>query len=159
MRRVELLWTAEPQRRPKPEEVVVTYFDAETRVTSPPGGTRRSFAKPTKRWCPPTDETMPSPFPWTRSVWLSACAGSRMPSAYEVPTVRVFTPERWKRMDLEIEWGFDKVAGAADYSGRIEAYDGIVAGVQPLAGDAGTTMKDACHWVRCRQPMAGKGCV
>ena len=40
--------------------------------------------------------------------------------------------ETWKKMDLEIEWGFDSTTAGKDYSGRIEAYDGIVAELRPL---------------------------
>ena len=63
-------------------------------------------------------------------------------------------------MDLEIEWGFDKATAASDYSGRIEAYDGIVDRVQPLAGDAGTTMKgDVQLGVGAESATAGAACV
>ena len=99
------------------------------------------FAKPTNRRCPPTGARIPSPSPWTRSVWSSACAGSRMPRPTKSPRCGLSRPIVWKKMDLEIEWGFDKATAASDYSGRIEAYDGIVDRVRPLAGDAGTTMK------------------
>ena len=60
-------------------------------------------------------------------------------------------------MDLEIEWAFDKATAASDYSGRIEAYDGIVDRVRPLAGDAGTTMKGACNWASATKGNGRRG--
>ena len=83
--------------------------------------------------------------------------GQQDASAYEVPTVRAFVPDRWKKMDLEIQWGFDKATAASDYSGRIEAYDGIVDRVRPLAGDTGTTMKGADQWRSAPSSTAGEG--
>jgi hypothetical protein len=35
-------------------------------------------------------------------------------------------------MDLEVEWGFDKSAAGLDYSGRIDAYDGMVGYVREV---------------------------
>lgn len=35
VRRVELIWSGDPRRRPKPEDVVLTYFDAEVKDTIP----------------------------------------------------------------------------------------------------------------------------
>ena len=33
--------------------------------------------------------------------------GDKSGSDYDVPTVRVLVAETWKKMDVEIEWGFD----------------------------------------------------
>ena len=51
-------------------------------------------------------------------------AGGKSAADYDVPTVRVLTGETWKKMDVEIEWGFDPATAEKDYSGRIETYDG-----------------------------------
>ncbi len=40
----------------------------------------------------------------------------------KVPEARVFVADAWKKMDVEVEWGFDRAD--KDYSGRVEAYDG-----------------------------------
>ena len=77
--------------------------------------------------------------------------GRQDASTCEIPLVRAFVPDLWKKLDLEIQWGFDKATGtrlrvASDYSGRIEAYDGIMDHVRPLTGDAGTTMKGPGQW-------------
>ena len=58
-----------------------------------------------------------------------------------VPQIRAYGPENWKRMDVEIEWGFKDGTqeGGLRRPGR-----GILrsawATVAPLPGDAGTTM-------------------
>ena len=49
-------------------------------------------------------------------------------------------------MDFEIEWGYDQSTAETDYSGRIEVYDGRVAGLSPLDTDTGTTMTNASAW-------------
>ena len=71
--------------------------------------------------------------------------------------VRVLTPDVWKKMDLEIQWGFDKATAASDYSGRIAAYDGIPGRVRPLAGDFGTTVNGPCRWRWRRKATAAGG--
>ena len=72
--------------------------------------------------------------------------GDKIAADYDVPAVRVLTAEVWKKMDVEIEWGFDPAAAEKDYSGRIETYDGIVAGLRPLDGDGHTTAVEANSW-------------
>ena len=82
------------------------------------------------------------------STWsVVACVrGGKDASAYAVPVIRALTPQTWKKTELEIEWGFDNATAALDYDGRIEAYDGIIADVQPLARDSGTIMTGTHEW-------------
>ena len=157
VRRLELFWSADPQRRPTPEEVVVTYFDAETQGNIPTWWNAAVTREADAAVVSADGRTYTFTIPVDTFGLVVSVRDEQHCTDYEVPTVRAFTPERWKRMDLEIEWAFDKAAAAADYSGRIEAYDGIVAGVQPLAGDAGTTMKDACHWVSLPKTTGRQG--
>jgi hypothetical protein len=65
-----------------------------------------------------------------------------------VPSIRVTGPSMgtWKRMDLEIEWGFQEGMEKADCDGRLEAYVSVVGRVAPLAGDQGTKVTDAHNW-------------
>ena len=49
---------------------------------------------------------------------------------YEIPRARVLVADVWKKMEVEIEWGFDTAAADKDYSGRIETYDGVLAGLR-----------------------------
>lgn len=125
VRRVTLAWNGATRRRPKPEQVMVAYFDAEakgniptwwnTAVTREAGEAEISADGRAYTFTIPTD---------TFGLVVSV-RGQQDATTYEVPTVRAFVPDRWKRMDLEIEWGFDQAGAALDYHGRIEAYDGI----------------------------------
>jgi hypothetical protein len=86
-------------------------------------------------------------------------AVSGVPDAthYDVPKVRVLVPDTWKKMDIEVEWGFDKSTLAKDYSGRIEAYDGRVGDIKPLAEDGGTQMPDGTSWRSVGQSSSRRG--
>ncbi len=73
---------------------------------------------------------------------------------YGCPTIYLFPPNRkWNTLDVEIEWGFKEGAEQAVFDGRIEAYDGYVRSVKPLAEDKGTTMTGADAWQSA--PVAG----
>ena len=72
----------------------------------------------------------------------AAPAGGR----YAVPEIRVVGLKDWKRMDLEIEWGFQAGTEKSDYSGRIEGYLGITGNVSPLAADAQTRVTGSGAW-------------
>jgi hypothetical protein len=65
-----------------------------------------------------------------------------------VPSIRVLSPSlgAWKRMDVEIEWGFQEGKEKADFGGRLESHVGIIGPVVPLAEDKGTTMAGAQAW-------------
>ena len=158
VRHVALAWDGAARRRPKPEEVVVTYFDAEAKGNIPTWWNSAVLREADKPEVSADGRTYTFTIPVDTFGLVVSVRGQQDASAYEVPTVRAFVPDRWKRMDLEIQWGFDKAAAASDYSGRIEAYDGIVNRVRPLAGDAGTTMKGP--WTsggRRRSSPAGEG--
>lgn len=149
VRRVALTWNGEAQRKPKPDEVVVAYFDAEAKGTwgtIPTWWNTAVIREADKPEISADGRTYTFNIPVDTFGLVVRVRGPQDAAAYEVPTVQAFTPDLWKRMDLEIEWGFDKAEAAADYSGRIEAYDGIVDRVRPLAGDAGTIMKGPDQW-------------
>ena len=63
-----------------------------------------------------------------------------------VPTVRVLAPQTWKQQEVVIEWGFQEGAEQRTFDGQIEAYNGVVGRVAPLAGDEGTRMTRARGW-------------
>ena len=69
----------------------------------------------------------------------------------------------WKRMDVEIEWGFQPGTEKTDFDGRLESYVAMVGPVSPLADDKGTTVTGAHRWqsraagdtqTRHRRPLA-----
>ena len=45
-----------------------------------------------------------------------------------VPQIQVYGPEKWERIDLEIEWGFKGGTEKADFDGRVEGFFGLVSG-------------------------------
>ncbi|MCL5096339.1 MAG: hypothetical protein M1608_02140 [Candidatus Omnitrophica bacterium] len=65
---------------------------------------------------------------------------------FAVPTIRAYGPESWKRMDVEIEWGFKDGTQQADYDGRVEGFFGITGTAAPLPDDTGTTMEGPGSW-------------
>jgi len=73
-----------------------------------------------------------------------------------VPDIRLISPTAgtWKRLDVEIEWGFQPGSEKADLDGRIEADLGLVGPISPLAGDGGTTAAGPHAW---RSRAAGVG--
>jgi hypothetical protein len=72
--------------------------------------------------------------------------GAKEQTECAVPQIRAYGPEKWKRMDVEIEWGFKEGTETADFDGRIDGFFGHVAGAAPLAGDPGTTMEGENAW-------------
>ena len=121
-----LVWNGAPQRRPKPDEIVVTFFDAEAEGNIPTWWNEAVLREAGKPEVSADGSTYTFAIPVDTFGLVVSVRGQQDASAYEVPVVRAFTPDVWKKMDLEIEWGFDKSTAGLDYSGRIEAYDGIV---------------------------------
>jgi hypothetical protein len=146
VRRVALAWDVAAQRRPKPEEVVVTCFDAEAKGNIPTWWNPTVLREAGKPEVSADGRTYTFATAVDTFGLVVSVRGPQDASAYDVPTVRAFVPDPWKRMDLEIQWGFDKAIAASDYSGRIAAYDGIVDRVRPLPGDAATTMTGSDQW-------------
>src|SRR5208337_4935839 len=60
--------------------------------------------------------------------------------------------EKWKQMEIEIEWGYEPSTADGDYSGRITTYDGRLAQMAPTDGDTGTVVEGLSSW-----RSAGKG--
>jgi hypothetical protein len=65
-----------------------------------------------------------------------------------VPAIGVSGPSvgEWKRMDLEVEWGFQAGTEKRDFDGCLEAHVALVGPVSPLAGDKGTKITAAGRW-------------
>ncbi|MBM4020173.1 MAG: hypothetical protein FJ288_17950 [Planctomycetes bacterium] len=73
-----------------------------------------------------------------------------------VPGLRLISPTvgTWKRMDVEIEWGFQSGSEKADLDGRLESDLSLIGPVSPLAGDMGTKVTGSHAW---RSRAAGEG--
>ena len=63
-----------------------------------------------------------------------------------VPQILAYGPENWKRMDVELEWGFKEGTQKADFGGRVEGFFGLAGSATPLPGDTGTTMEGPNAW-------------
>ena len=78
------------------------------------------------------------------------CEDRKAPTGVKpaVPAIRVTSPKlgAWKRMDLEIEWGFLPGTEKAGFDGRVESSGGMIGPVTPLAGDQRTRMTGAHSW-------------
>ena len=127
---LELTWPADAKRRPAPEQLTVTTLNATCSASS-----WWNNLAPVKQTIKPTVSADGNTYVYdlrkdTCGIVVSV-AGGKNASDYDVPTVRVLTADTWKKMDVEIEWGFDPSTAEKDYSGRIETYDGAVAGSAP----------------------------
>ena len=107
IRRVELSWNGAAARIPPPDQLTLTYFDT-------------SDQNAHTWWNPLTKTTAGPPevsadgrtcvFAIPRDTWgivVSVGGDKEASQSYSVPTIRALVPETWKRLDLEIEWGFD----------------------------------------------------
>jgi hypothetical protein len=145
VRRIELRWPAEAKNRPAPDDLVLAYFDGAdnaahtwwnprtikeaARPEVSAGGSLYSYTIPADTWGV-----------------VVAVRGQKDASTAAVPAMRAIVPDTWKQMDLEVEWGYEDGRAKLVYDGRIEAYDGVLAGIRPLKTDAGTTMTGAASW-------------
>ena len=82
----------------------------------------------------------------------------KQPSTVDCPAIRALVPDRWKKLEIEIEWGFDKTTSALDHDGTIIAYDGKLGDVRPLSGDDGTTWTGPDSWKSVRKSQGRRGC-
>ena len=78
-----------------------------------------------------------------------------------IPTIRVVGPSlgAWKRMDVEIEWGFQAGAKQTDFDGRLEPSVAVLGPVSPLADDKGTTLTEEHRWQSRAAGDARRGIV
>ncbi len=78
-------------------------------------------------------------------------------SAFSVPAISVYGEAKWKKMNVEIEWGYDASNEQKDYSGYIEAYDGIVDKLSPLRRDRITKIKENNAWTSAENARNSRG--
>jgi hypothetical protein len=156
LRRVELSWPAGATNKPMPGELRVAWFDG-------------ADAGAHTWWNPRAIKEAASPevsadghtysYSIPADTWglVVAVHGGKDATAFAVPTVRALVAEPWKQMDIEIEWGYEPVRVALAYDGRLEAYDGVVADLRPLEGDAVTTMTGPATWrsAKAHRPRRG----
>jgi len=78
-----------------------------------------------------------------------------------VPAIHVTGPSlgEWKRMELEIEWGFQAGTEKRDFDGRLESQVALVSSLSPLADDKGTTITASNRWKSRAAGAARRGIV
>ena len=156
LERLELTWAANAKRQPAPEDVVITTLD--NRGTASSWWNNLAAAKKSIKPNVSADgKTYVYDLETPTCGLVISVGGGKTAADYDVPTVRALVTDTWKKMDLEIEWGFDPATAAKDYSGRIETYDGVVAGLRPLDGDGNTTAMDSSSWSSSGKGSARRG--
>ena len=151
IRQLELTWAADAKNRPTPEELTVTTLDNQGTASSW-WNNLKAVRKAVQATVSTDGHTYVYDLRANTCGMVISVGGTKAAAEYAVPTVRVLVSDTWKKMDVEIEWGYEQRTAEKDYSGRIEAYDGVVAGLAPLDGDAVTTTTPPAVW-----RSAGKG--
>jgi hypothetical protein len=168
---VELHWPASVREIPSPETVEVRVYPTSygwfgwtvDKVLSNPevSGDRRT-------WTYKSDPA--AKMDWAYNVRVDA-ATEMVAVFYEegktpgvksaVPSIRVIGPSvgEWKRIALEIEWGFQAGTEKTDFDGRLESHVALVGSVSPLVDDKGTTVTGAHAWQSRAAGDARRGIV
>ena len=156
VRRVELSWPGDAANRPSPGDVTVAFFDATdaTAHTWWNPRTVREAAKP---------EVSVDGLVYTYAIpvdtWgiVAAVRGEGDASACPVPAIRAFVADTWKKMEVELEWGFEDARSDLAYDGSLQPYDGILGEVRPLEGDSGTTPTGPQAWASAKKGDGRRG--
>ena len=156
---VQLHWPAGAERIPSPEAVEVRVYPSSfgwfgwtvDKILSKPevSGDRRIW----------TYKSGPAAkMDWAFSAQVDAaaemvavfCEEAATPGGTKpaVPSIRLVSPRMgaWKRMDVEIEWGFQAGKEKTDLDGWVESYLAMTGRVSPLAEDKGTTVTSGHKW-------------
>jgi hypothetical protein len=157
--RVELHWPADVQEMPSPEAVEVRVYPTsfgwfgwtvDKILTNP------EISADRRTWTYKSDP----------SEKMDAAYNARVPAATEmvavfyekgktsadakpaVPSIRITGPSvgTWKRMDVEIEWGFQPGTERSDFDGRLETHVAMNGPVRALLEDKETTVSDGQTW-------------
>jgi len=151
VRRLELTWPAGAKNRPAPAELTVTTLDNQGTASSW-WNNLKAVAKSVAAAESDSGRTYVYDLSADTCGIAISVGGARPAADYAVPAVRALVAETWKKMDVEIEWGYEPADAARDYSGRMDVYDGVAAEVAPLAGDTTTAATGPATW-----RSAGKG--
>jgi len=154
--RLELVWPADAKRRPAPDQLVVTTLDNQGSASSW-WNNLKAVANPVKPTVAADGLTYVYDLKKPTCGIVIGLVGDNRAAGFAVPAVRVLVADVWKKMEVEIEWGFEKATAGKDYSGRMETYDGRVAELRPLDGDKGTAVKAATSWCSVGQGTARRG--
>jgi hypothetical protein len=144
LKTLELTWKSGAKHQPSPEELVITTLDRKGSASS----WWNNLVAVEKRVKPTVSKDgrtlIYSLDADVTGLVVSLVNGNG--AERDVPAVRALTSAFWKRMAIEIEWGFVPSTAGKDYSGRIETYDGVASKLLPLTGDAVTTLESSDSW-------------
>ena len=115
---LELSWPAGAARQPAPEDLVVTWFDG-TDDTAHTWWNPRSLKTAGPPRVSPDGTTYTYTIPTETWGVVVAARGPKEATAFAVPSLRALVPQRWKQMELEIEWGYDAARAALAYDGHL----------------------------------------
>ncbi|MHB1459029.1 MAG: hypothetical protein ACYC0V_19135, partial [Armatimonadota bacterium] len=145
VQKLVLTWTPSAKNRPAPDELIITTLIHQGSASSWWNNlsTATQTIKPTV-----THDGMRYEYTLDQNTCgiVVSVNVAKDASVYEVPSAQVLVADTWKKMDIEIEWGFDKTTAGKDYSGHIESYDGQLIVSNPLDGDEVTTNPDYTSW-------------
>jgi hypothetical protein len=151
IRQVELTWPAEARNRPTSEELTLTTLDNQGSASSW-WNNLKAVARPVKPTASRDGRILVYDLAADTCGIVIGVGSGKAAAAFAAPAVQVLVADAWKKMDIEIEWGYDQAAADRDYSGRAEAYDGVIGNLAPLDGDKTTAAMSASAW-----RSAGKG--
>ncbi len=156
---VQLHWPANIQQVPSPDAVEVRVYPTSygwfgwtvDKILSNP-----QISRDRRTWTYKSDPTAKMDFAYNARVdaateMVAVFYGKGKPlgtARNAIPTIRMTGSNTgtWKRMDVEIEWGFQPGAEKSDFDGRLESSVAMTAAVAPLAGDNGLTVTDGNRW-------------
>ena len=140
-----LSWPAETANQPAAEDLVVSWFDG-TDNTAHTWWNPRALKEAGRPLISKDGRTYS--YAIQAPTWgvVVALRGPKVAAGIAVPTMRAFVAHRWKAMEVELEWGYEPSRAALPYGGSLEAYDGRITELQPLAGDGGTTPAGPDSW-------------
>lgn len=154
--RVELKWPADAKEIPPPDAIEVRVYPTsfgwfgwtvDKILTKPEiSADRRTWtykSDPTEQIDTSYDGRVPA-----ATEMIAVFYGKEKTSA--IPSIRVTSPHVgvWKRMDVEIEWGFQPGDEKSDFEGRLETHVARVGAVAALPGDT-TTVANGATWRSC----------
>lgn len=155
--RIELHWPASVTELPSPESVDVRIYPTSwgwfgwtvDRVLGPP---EISADRHTWIYQSPANDKMDSSYSNRVDAATEMVAvfyeSPRTAGQAIVPTLAVTSPclGQWKRIDVELQWGFLPGTEKNEFDGRLEAHVGLLGPVAPLAGDTGTKTTGPDAW-------------
>jgi hypothetical protein len=157
--RVELRWPAEVQPVPSPDSVEVRVYPTsfgwfgwtvDTVLSNPVvSADRRSWtytSDPAAKMDSAYSARVPAATEMVAVFYPDTASPTGTPKA--APTIHVTSPGlgRWKRMDVEVEWGFQPETERRELEGQLEAHVARLGPASPLPGDLGTAIATPCGW-------------